>query len=530
MSAVGFVKGATAAQSITKWRAAFNAAATLKTRGRVQTLLGIMGLLGVALAATWLAFPLLGLASVAQLKIMLAHMLFLAVISAMLWLWAKFGGLSHAQVAGIGLVHVVVSCMVTASAAIWFKWNRFEMYEEFGPGPLRLVTFPLLVPLAPRIAVSVGLLCALAPAIALTTHSALGLMPATPESYVVVSHIPLICLGGTYAVSRTVHNLTLEAAQAKELGAYKLEEKLGAGGMGEVWRATHRLLARPAAVKLIRPADLADRGTLGRDQLIQRFEREARGTAALTSPNTVRLYDFGQTDAGLFYYVMELLDGINLDRLIRGHGPMPPARAVHVLLQACDSLADAHAVELVHRDIKPANILLCRRGLRSDVVKLVDFGLIALKSELLQDGIAPGEDAVIGTPGYIAPEVASQQPSDHRVDIYALGCVGYWLLTGQLVFPVGNPLAQYCAHLTQTPEPPSSVDGVSVPAALDRIILDCIAKSPDDRPRSAVELADRLRATGLAANWTERDAAKWWEPITEATPSQPALSTLVNTG
>ncbi len=319
-----------------------------------------------------------------------------------------------------------------------------------------------------------------------------------------------------YIAARIVHRLGVEVRRAHELGSYRLDALLGRGGMGEVWRASHRTLARPAAIKLIRRDALAADATLA-EVAEARFEREAQVIASLQSPHTVELYDFGTTEDGMLYYVMELLDGVDLDALVRNFGPLPPDRVVHLLRQACASLAEAHQRGVVHRDIKPANIYLCRRGIEHDVVKVLDFGLVKqfAREDYADAGAArvalTHANVVAGTPHYMAPEMALGERSiDGRADIYALGCVAFWLLTGRVVFEAETSTAAIVAHVRQEPRPPSAASDMSIPASLDRIVLDCLAKDPAARPQTPEQLAARLADVPLARAWTEADAARWW--------------------
>jgi serine/threonine-protein kinase len=279
--------------------------------------------------------------------------------------------------------------------------------------------------------------------------------------------------------------------------------------MGEVWAAEHDMLARPAAVKLVRP-ELMRRSRLSSDAM-SRFEREAQSTAGLSSPHTVNLYDFGVTDEDVFYYVMELLDGLDLEVLVRRHGPVPPGRAVHFLVQACDSLAEAHANGLVHRDIKPSNLFACRQGLTHDFIKVLDFGIVNPQGGSPSDAGAEGITPVEGTPGWIAPEAAEHGTSDARADLYALGCVGYWLLTGRLVFEAEEAVGVIRMHREDAPVRPSR-HANAVPPELDAVILACLAKDPDRRPSSAVELATMLRAAAVTP-WSDAEAIGWWRSV-----------------
>ena len=289
------------------------------------------------------------------------------------------------------------------------------------------------------------------------------------------------------------------------LGSYRLVERIGAGGMGEVWLARHRLLARPAAVKLIRA------GTgLGRDMLVQRFQREARVTANLRSPHTVQLYDYGISDAGDFYYVMELLGGMDLQKMVERFGPLPPERVIMLLQQACLSLSEAHEAELVHRDIKPANLFVTSLGPEHDFVKVLDFGMV---------GTVVGEEVMRltaqgfahGTPAFMAPELAlGEAEIDGRADLYALGCSAYWLLTARLVFDAKNPTSMLLQQVQSKPTPPSRVSELDIPPALEDTIMRCLEKSPERRPASALGLYEELGHIRCAAPWTQERARTWW--------------------
>jgi serine/threonine-protein kinase len=313
--------------------------------------------------------------------------------------------------------------------------------------------------------------------------------------------------------SRTIYGLRQQVQEAAEIGQYTLEEKIGSGGMGEVWRARHRMLIRPAAVKLVTPQQLGSTSERDSQLRLRRFEREARATAGLKSPHTVQLYDFGVTDDGTLYYVMELLDGMDLDTLVDRFGPVPAERAIHLLTQVCASLEDAHQNGLVHRDIKPANIVVSRIGSHWDFVKVLDFGLVKLGSDRQNDESLRLTDAgnLSGTPAFIAPEVVLGAGStDHRVDIYSLGCVAYWLVTGKLVFEGPGAVKVMADHVHSPPVPPSSRSDRPIPPELDALILECLAKQPDQRPNSASVLRSRLRAIPIAGPWTSERAESWW--------------------
>ncbi len=287
-------------------------------------------------------------------------------------------------------------------------------------------------------------------------------------------------------------------AEAAEFGSYVLEKKLGAGGMGEVWRARHRLLARPAALKLIKRSEDREND----DAATARFEQEARITASLTSQHTVTVFDFGILDDGTCYFVMELLDGDDLDGFLKQNRRLPPEAVIEILLQVCDSLHEAHEAGLVHRDLKPANIFIARMGCDDHVVKVLDFGLVALAGKRRADE-GRGERLTMagfvqGTPGFMAPEQIRDEPLDRRSDVYALGCVAFWLLTGRGVFVASNLMDELRQHLDQDPPAPSTVASQPIPPALDAIIHACLARDPAHRPASAQELANRLRSCGVA--------------------------------
>jgi serine/threonine-protein kinase len=339
-----------------------------------------------------------------------------------------------------------------------------------------------------------------------------GFTPSYQKQYMTLNTVLWSVLGITLATitSRVTYGLRRQVAEANELGQYVLEEKIGGGGMGEVWRARHRLLIRPAAIKLIRP-QVSDDAEL----LLRRFEREARATAALRSPHTVQLYDFGATEDGRLYYVMELLDGLDLDTLVRQYGPLPAERVVHILRQVCSSLQDAHVNGLVHRDIKPANVVVSRAGTTFDFAKVLDFGLVKLDSAGSDGDEAvklTNEGSASGTPAFMAPEVVlGVADTDHRVDLYALGCVAYWLLTGKLVF-AGKSVVEVMFHHAHTPPVrPTTRSELPIPASLETLVMDCLEKDPAHRPASAEAVSARLEAVALESLWTAERAERWWE-------------------
>ncbi len=368
-----------------------------------------------------------------------------------------------------------------------------------------------LVPTARRKLLGAGLVAVSMNPVAMLIARASGHWPFDPPSVAFAMHAPdYLLVGVALVISHVVTSLGRRVADAREMGSYRLEELLGRGGMGEVYRASHRLLARPAAIKLIRPEMLGGADPQAADRAIARFKREAEAAAALRSPHTVDIYDFGVTADRTFYLVMELLTGMDLDTLVRRFGPMPAARVVHVLKGACDSLDEAHALGLVHRDIKPANIHLGRVGRHDDVVKVLDFGLVRSAGLTMERSTATIEGVILGTPAYMAPEMALGQRIDSRTDIYALGCVAYYLLTGEQVFTGDTVMAVVMQHVQAAPLPPSQRTELPIPAALDQLVLACLAKGPDARPQSAAQLLESLGAIAVPP-WTDADAHRWWQ-------------------
>jgi eukaryotic-like serine/threonine-protein kinase len=301
-----------------------------------------------------------------------------------------------------------------------------------------------------------------------------------------------------------VRTMRVRAREARQFHQYRLREELGAGGMGEVYLAEHRLLKRPCALKLIRPERASDPGSLAQ------FEREVRATALLSDPNTLDVYDYGQTADGTCFYVMEYLDGLTLDDLVARHGPMPPSRVIFFLRQVCEALAEAHAAGLIHRDLKPANLFAARRGRRYDFLKVLDFGLVEVVAARHEVGPSR-ERTVRGTPEYMAPEqITVDRAVDRRCDLYALGGVAYTLLTGRPPF-VGETSTQVMNAHVRDPVVPPSRHRPDIPPDLEEIVLRCLAKDPDGRFQSAEELAIVLSACASADGWDAQKAAGWWE-------------------
>ncbi len=346
--------------------------------------------------------------------------------------------------------------------------------------------------------------------------AAFGIGPLVPLTYVMNARAPdqalhpldaaiyvfiwgIVGVANVTIISWVIYGLRLEMRRAMRLGQYILDDKIGEGGMGVVYRAHHAMLRRATAIKLLT-------GTTG--QAAARFEREVQITARLTHPNTVAVFDYGRTPNGVFYYAMEFLEGITLEGLVETYGAQPPSRVVHLLLQICGALEEAHAEGLVHRDIKPANIMLTTRGGMQDVVKVLDFGLV--KEVANADLRLSAVNTIVGTPHYMSPEaIVDPESIDARADLYGVGATAFFLLTGERVFD-GASLVEICSkHLHEVPDAPS-VRLPGLPEALDRVLLACLEKKPEARPASASVLADLLRAAGLP-EWTRSDARAWWD-------------------
>jgi serine/threonine-protein kinase len=378
--------------------------------------------------------------------------------------------------------------------------------------PVVILIYPAIAPNTPGKILFAGLLAASMDPLGLWLAALRGRPIGGDAVALTLSFLPnYLCAMVAVVPAHIIRTLGRQARRARELGSYRLGDLIGKGGMGAVYRAEHRLLARQAAIKVIRPEVLGGRGAEGQRVALARFRREAQTAAALRSPHTIELYDFGSTQDGAFYYVMELLDGIDLDTLVERFGPVPPERAVHLIRQACLSLAEAHAAGLVHRDIKPSNLVASRMGVQLDFIKVLDFGLVK-GFDRAEQTMLTQPHMTTGTPAFIAPELALGEPHvDGRADIYALGCVLYWLLTGQLVFPGDNPVKMLHQHVSELPVPPSRRSELAIPAELEALVMSCLAKQPEGRPVTVVELSERLDAVPLTTSWTEERIRRWWD-------------------
>jgi len=430
---------------------------------------------------------------------------FMLALSIGLFILSRGNRFAPETLLNMGLVYEVLICLAISIADAFPPITTIPQIYGESWACVMIVLYPVLIPATPARTFMTALAAACMGPLAYSLSILYGAV-ALPPSYIFMLYLgeflaALLAVTPALVITHLVEDVT----QAREMGSYILEKKLGEGGMGEVWLARHRMLRRPAAVKLIRAE------VLGEDRAgqLQRFEREAQATANLRSPNTVTLYDFGVADDGSFYYVMELLDGLDLDSLVRRFGALPPERVARLLLQACRSLDEAHAIGFVHRDIKPANVYVCRLGSQVDFVKLLDFGLV--KSTQPTDVALTAADVVYGTPAFMAPEQARGETLSGATDLYALGCVGYWLLTGLYVFPAPTPMQMAIEHAYTVPTPPSKRNNQDIPAALEAIIMQCLEKDPAARPKSAHLMARLLIESGLVQQWTEDRAMAWWK-------------------
>lgn len=436
----------------------------------------------------------------------------LAALSVTMFGVSRIRRLTPDRVLLAGLCYEVAGALLLSLRSYWGDVAVLQQGDMITPVVVWIAIFPLIVPAAP---VSSAVAASAAAATGPLVHALWLRHTGSPTGALDLARIftPLMLGAGlNVAASFLVQGLGRKVAAAeacsRELGSYRLVERLGSGGMGEVWRAEHRMLARPVAIKLILPELLVSEKPDDRSSIVARFEREAQATAELHSPHTVSIFDYGVSEDGTLYYVMELLGGIDLQTLVETFGPLPPERVVHLLAQAADSLAEAHAHGLIHRDVKPANIYVSRVGLTYDVVKVLDFGLVARSKK--PDAHLTGDGFIVGTPKYISPEQVAGWHLDGRADVYALGAVGYWLLTGTAPFQSEEPGELLADHLRTPVEPPGVRLGRPVPEQLERLLLRCLAKEPWMRPADGSSLLQELRECGVEG-WSELEARRWWE-------------------
>ena len=438
--------------------------------------------------------------------------------SAGLWWAASSRRVSATRLHTLGLVYEIIVCFIIATITFWQYYILNVMLPNLTWVPVVIILFPLVMPGPPGRMLAAAIAAGATAPAALLLLEVMGKVAAAPDAYFQVTVHSAFAVGFAYTGAKLVYGLGREVTAAREFGSYHLVERLGQGGMGEVWRAQHRMLARSAAIKLIRPSVPSAARPGVSEEARRRFEREAQAIALLRSPHTVELFDFGVSTDGAFYYVMELLDGLDADTLVRQFGPVPAERAIHLLRQVCHSLSEADARGLVHCDVKPANIFVCQYGEDCDFVKVLDFGIAKAVGAGMNTELAITQVNVVhGTPAFMAPEQALGRSNvDGRADIYATGCVAYWLLTGELVFTAETAMALFLHHARTPPLPPSARAELPIPEALDQLVLSCLAKDPAERPQSARELSLRLAAVEGASAWSEDRARDWWtrhEPV-----------------
>jgi predicted Ser/Thr protein kinase len=431
---------------------------------------------------------------------------------AAVWIVSRRARLSVATLRALDVGALVLGCLLFALMGM----NLVTMQRDLGINFAVGIYAGLLACANTVMARAIAVPSTAGRTLGLSSIAMLPLLPATfagtgsPAATMNVATWCVVSIAIATVGSRVIYGLRIEAARVRRLGQYTLEEKIGAGGMGVVYRASHAMLRRPTAIKLLPPE------RAGEANLV-RFEREVQMTAQLSHPNTVAIYDYGRTPEGVFYYAMEFLDGINLEDLVRTHGPVPAARVIAILEQVCGALAEAHDRGLVHRDVKPANIILTERGGEPDVAKVVDFGLVKPLAPNSLQATMMGSSVLTGTPLYMSPEaMTSPDTGDPRSDLYAVGAMGYFLLTGHPVFEGGSVAEIIGHHLHTEPVPPSKRSSTAIASDVDAVILKCLRKRAEDRPRDARSLRDELRRCRVAQPWTADDATDWWRTFRSA--------------
>lgn len=429
------------------------------------------------------------------------------------------------QLHDLGYVYLILLSLLLGLLRHAYPWPPSEFVRQVSPVVIPLLAFGALIPASPRTSLMALLAAAAMDPLALFFMRRSEATP-TPHELALFLVSPLLGAILAHRISRVVYRLNEGIVKAREVGSYRLVSQLGVGGMAEVWRADHRMLARPAAMKLIRPSVLAEHGHTETERLLRLFLQEARATASLSSPHTISVYDFGITREGAFYYVMELLHGVDLKRLVERFGPQSSERTAYLLRQVCRSLAEAHEQQFVHRDVKPANIFTCQLGGEFDFAKVLDFGLVLDRHPTAAELEDP--ERFVGTPAIMAPEmVRFQAPVDARADLYALGCVAYWLLTGKRVFEAETRHDMLVMHAHQKPVAPSTRAGRAVHPGLEALVMQCLEKNPDKRPQTARDLGEQLQQLVFEHAWTAERAELWWKRYEPTVAPPEAAPTLV---
>ncbi len=424
-----------------------------------------------------------------------------------LWWFSRRWAASPMRVLRLGLAFEVLASLLIGLAESAMPWVPGHSLQGHSSISFWISTFALVAPAPFGLALTHALLSAAMAPLGMAINIAWRGNPVPPlEVWAMWSAAPFLMAVICTWIGRWIYRLGVDLERVRSMGSYQLIEPLGQGGMGEVWKAEHRYLSRDAAVKLI-----GSRNT-NTELVRKRFEREAQAIAHLECPHTVSIFDFGATPEGQLYFAMELIRGVDLEKLVKRFGPQPQERVRHILLGALRSLEEAHAAGLVHRDIKPSNILLARVGLDHDFVKVVDFGLVKVKHDPEATHLTL-EQQTMGTPAYMAPELAAGEESaiDGRADLYSLGCVAYWLLTGRPVFAGPTPMAIVLKHLQEPVPPLREAMELPLDADLERLVMCCLEKNADARPASARLLRESLTELRLPSTWNEGRAAEWWQ-------------------
>jgi eukaryotic-like serine/threonine-protein kinase len=432
------------------------------------------------------------------------------VFSGLMLVYVHFGKCTSQQKIDSGLLFIIANAVAVALLNTWDHAVTQQSLGLLSWNTVTILVSAMIMPATPGRMLVASLIAATTDPVAVWLAHLRGIPTPSVVETLVLFMPNYACAAVATLPATVLQRLGRKLRQAQDLGSYHLMELLGRGGMGEVWRARHRLLAREAAIKLVRPELLGARGQADAQEMLVRFEREAQATAALTSPHTIRVFDFGVTADQTFYYVMELLEGRDLETLVRDSGPVPAERVLFLLRQAAASLAEAHARGIVHRDITPANIYVCRMGLEYDFVKVLDFGLVTTSDRSMEHTLLTGVHSTAGTPAFMAPEIVLDGEVDERADVYALGCVAYYLLTGQNVFEGETPMKMFVQHLHTLPVPPSERAELPIPAELDALVLACLEKNPQMRPQNASEVLRMIDEIGTGRAWGPAAARAWW--------------------
>jgi eukaryotic-like serine/threonine-protein kinase len=433
-------------------------------------------------------------------------------LSAAMFLYVRFAGHSPETKSDVALPFMVLNAMGVAFINTWARTPAVDVVGQVSWNAVVILVSSMMMSTTARRMLVASLIAATTDPLGVWIAHLYG-MPVPSAVDTLVYYAPNYACAFVAAVpSHVLQRLGRRLRHVQEMGSYHLVEMLGRGGMGEVWRARHRLLARDAAIKLVRPELLGASTESDARTMLLRFEREAQATAALSSPHTIQVFDFGVTRDRTFYYVMELLTGRDLDSLVRQFGPLSASRTLFLLRQICHSLADAHARGLVHRDVTPSNVYACRMGIEYDFVKVLDFGLVTFDApRTLERTLLTGAHMTTGTPAYMAPEVILERAVDQRADVYAVGCVAYFLLTGQLVFEADTPMKMFIEHLQAQPIPPSQRTELPIPREVDELVLACLEKDPAKRPQDAEALLRAIDRCAVRDPWDHEAARQWWE-------------------